>query len=83
MFRFLFFQFLFPHSLGMFLYVFMFDLIALLFVFFIIIICILNFRCRYLSSIERIKKVALSILFFCYYQKTLEELSFGVSLWIK
>ena len=45
--------------------VFMFDLIALLFLFFTIIIIIniiisiLNFRCRYLSSIARIKKVAL------------------------
>ena len=38
--------------------VFMFDLIALLFII-IIIISILNFRCRYLSSIARIKNVAL------------------------
>ena len=41
-------------------YVFMFDLIALLVLFFIIIIIsILSFLCRYLSSIARIKKVAL------------------------
>ena len=60
----------------------MFDLIALLFLFFIIIISILNFRCRYLSSIAQIKKVARIKKVFYYYQKTLEELSFGVSLWI-
>ena len=65
----------------------MFDLIALLYFFFIMIIFIFiiinisNFRCRIFQVLHEKRKLDYKFCFY-YYQNTLEELNFGVSLYI-